>query len=67
MAEREGFETSFLKNDTAFIVGFSGSQKFEHIYPHINTPQKAVDLRWKDIFRIICKSTITNLPIFKKR
>ena len=37
MAEREGFETSFLKNDTAYIVGFSGSQKSEHIYPHINT------------------------------
>lgn len=37
MAEREGFETSFLKNDTAYIVGSSGSQKSEHIYPHINT------------------------------
>ena len=37
MAEKEGFETSFLKNDTAYIVGFSGSQKSEHIYPHINT------------------------------
>ena len=33
----EGLETSFLKNDTAYIVGFSGSQKSEHIYPHINT------------------------------
>ena len=37
MAEREGFETSFLKKYITKTVSSSGSQKSEHIYPHINT------------------------------
>ena len=37
MAEREGFETSFLKNGTAYTVSSSGSLKFKYIFPHINT------------------------------
>ena len=53
MAEGEGFETSFFKKYITKTGSSSGSQKSEHIYPHINTYKHTSNGGVFGVFRFI--------------